>query len=160
MAYFGRSNDSGVYTPESRDLQMQQISPQSGISAGALGSQITFKWMSNPVQQWVPAQSYFVITLKLTQADGTTKFVSTDFRPDHINDYVFNRLFQRITHTANGVRIASNDTPGKLIDGWSDANSVKISNESHMGPFNKDALYGTHASYAFSLGPSVCGCLG
>ena len=38
------------------------------------------------------------------------------------------------------MRIASNDTPGKLIDGWSDANSVKISNESHMGPFNKAAF--------------------
>ena len=140
MAYFGRSNDTGVYTPESRDLQMQQISPQSGISAGALGSQISFKFMSNAVQQWVPSQSYFVIRLKLTQHDGSSVFEDTRFRPEHINEYFFNRLFTRISHTANGVRIASNDTPGKLIDGWSDANSVKISNESHMGPFNKAAF--------------------
>ena len=141
MAYFGRSNDTGVYTPESRDLQMQQISPQSGISAIPSGAQITFKFMSNAVQQWVPSQSYFVIKLKLLDGQGTpARFLDTRFRPEHINEYFFNRLFTRISHTANGVRIASNDSPGKLIDGWSDANSVKISNESHMGPFNKDAF--------------------
>ena len=66
MAYFGKSNDTGSYTPASRELMYQEVSPQSS----ALTSNILFKFMSNPVQQWCPAQSYLSIKIKIAEADA------------------------------------------------------------------------------------------
>ena len=135
MSYFGKSNDTGSYTPASRELMFQEFSPQSS----ALTSNILFKFMSNPVQQWVPSQSYLSIKIKIAEANGTTALASTRFRPEHITEYAVNRYFSRMSHTANGVRVASNEQPARYVDGWADAHSSRDANESHNGVFNKDA---------------------
>jgi hypothetical protein len=135
MAYFGKSNDTGSYTAASRELMYAEFSPQSS----SLTSSISFKFMSNSVQRWIPSQSYLSVKIKVAEANGTSALASTRFRPEHITDYAVNRYFSRMSHTCNGVRVASNENPSRYVDGWADAHSSRDANESHNGVFNKDA---------------------
>lgn len=152
MSYFGKSNDTGSYTPASRELQFQEFSPQSS----SYDSNIMFKFMSNAVQQWVPAQSYLAVKLKITEPDPTAPLASTKFRPEHINEYAVNRLFNRMSHTANGVRVASNEQPSRYVDGWADAHSSRDANESHNEVFNKGAWIHTTNAGARRTHVTVC----
>jgi len=152
MSYFGKSNDTGSYTPASRELQFQEFSPQSS----SYDSNIMFKFMSNAVQQWVPAQSYLAVKIKVTKADGTSPLATTRFRPEHVNEYAANRLFNRMSHTANGVRVASNEQPARYVDGWADAHSARDANESHNEVFNKAAWTQSQDTHATRTHVTVC----
>lgn len=151
MSYFGKSNDTGSYTPASRELQFQEFSPQSA----SYDSNIMFKFMSNAVQQWVPAQSYLAVKIKVAEVSGAA-LASTKFRPEHVNEYAANRLFNRMSHTANGVRVASNEQPARYVDGWADAHSARDANESHNEVFNKGAWLQTTNAGAARTHVTVC----
>ena len=79
MAYFGKSNDSGVYTPLSRELQFQEFNAEGSDYS----SNIRFRFSSNEVMQWIPSQSFLTVKLAVTGLSGAKK---TDLTKDMIVD--------------------------------------------------------------------------
>ena len=69
---FNKSNDSGVYSAESREISYMEFSPQGSN----YDSNILFKFNSNEVQQWIPSQSYLVVKVAMAG------LASTQFRPE------------------------------------------------------------------------------
>ena len=125
---FNKSNDQGVYSAESRETSYMEFSPHGSN----YDSIILFKFNSNEVQQWIPSQSYLVVKVAMAG------LASTQFRPEHITSFPLNRYFARMSHTINGVRVASTEQPSDYVDGWADAHTNRDANESHAGLFNKD----------------------
>ena len=76
--------------------------------------------------------------MELSYAAGTANITDTNWKREHITDYPCNRIFARMNHTCNGVRVSSCDSPSTYVDGWIDAHQRQGSLARHAGLFNKE----------------------